>query len=173
MLAVVPVTLGALLAGCAKESAPPAPLPAWPVPPVAADTPENAARTLLNSLRAGVSAIARRDQATARAAEDRAVAMAASEVIATRQPRGAVPDRQVRTMVGLWGALIAHYAADFQVEAPRVARVSPSTAFVEFGVSGRTTTLRAECVLVGSEWRVAALEYVGARPASLPTSGPA
>ncbi len=170
---VAALALGLTVGGCGRTAPPPAP-PDWPIPTVVDDSPEGAARTLLSTLRAVLAAVARNDAAAQKVAEDQAVSLAAADVILSRQPRGAPADAQVRTLVGLWGALIAHYAADFQLDSPRVVRVSPATVLVEFAVARRATVLRAECVQVGNTWRIAALEYAGAKATSRPVaSGPA
>lgn len=169
---------GIVVGGCRRPETPTA--PATTAPSVTLDTPQDAARTLLQLLRAHLDARARDDKAAAAenlaqvelnvAARD---AIVAREVHALGQP---VKDeaRLLRTRVENWAALIAYYTTfDFdRMQLEPGAGPKRQTVRVPARGPHDQAVIRVSCIQGDDgRWRVRIIDFAGPTPpATLPAA---
>lgn len=148
-----------------------------PAIPVALDTPQAAARTVLTCLRALHDARARRDQAAAADYERQLVPLAAREVILKRYGellRGPAskPDEVVKTFVSGWGAIVDFYVDGLKLDQMQQVETAggaagPVSVLVPASAQGNDALIRLECAQ-GSDklWRIARIDFATKPPAS-------
>lgn len=170
LAAVIALAAALPLPGCGPgpKSEPPA---AADLPPLTLSTPEDAARCAVQTIRAELSAIARRDRAGVEKARDQLVRAAAEESISSRLSSGIraeMRENATRQVTGRWGAILAAYANRLDLDAGTRASDLKSAVVISYPLRGDAapTRIRVECVQVAGEWRVASIDFAPPRAAA-------
>jgi len=172
------LALGAVLvlfAGCQPSTN----SPAAALPPIDQATPEAVARSVLETVRAELKAVAAHDRAAAERARERLVQLAAAhEILKSLEgsPRfkTVLGDNPLRGYTDLWGATLAYYADGLALDAVSRAKTSEDgrTAAVHVPATGEGSRAVIEIACVrGNDglWRVREVLFARAPAAA---SGP-
>lgn len=182
------VAFVAFIGGCERRAPAPAPAgtPTAQALRIDLSTPRNAVRSLIECLRAELSAVERHDRAGVEACREKLLEIVSIETIAAavakRQKRvindrSAVARSLARAVSLSWGSVIAYYADGIDLEDMVCPAPAPNTRKVFALVPARgpeeNVEFRIRCVLDKDEsWRIAGIDFhvpaTTTRPAAPP-----
>jgi hypothetical protein len=178
-LIVLMVMAATALIGCegrpAEPRLPPKP---GPLPEVVLETPEDAARTALEYLRADLRAVAHRDGQIEEACIERlrtiaAVAAIEQELARWPQFKAVLGDDPIEGYIDNWAAAIAYYAEGFHFDQMRRDFETPSKVAVVVPASGPEDDALIQVTCIREDdgpCRVSRIEFVVEAPTTRPAS---
>lgn len=169
------VAFVALTGGCERRSPAPAPAGTPTAQSLRIDlsTPRNAVRSLIECLRAELSAVHRHDRAGVEACREKLLEIVSIETIAAAiaeqqkrviEVRSAVARSRARAVSLSWGSMIAYYADGIDLEGMVCPDPTPNTRNIFALVPARgpeeNVQFRIRCVLdKDGSWRIAGINF--------------